>query len=392
MASDEPPVAPRTPPPLAIGRRGAAALWLVLAFFGAWALAAWFAASGFDAGERRFLGAVALLGSGFAALVSGLLSRTVAVTLGAWLLGTVLGVGVHAGLAGQRAEREAQAQAGEDAAFRRMLAAAAPDAAPAAIADALRDSPVPPSQLVCRMLVEGATDADGMLRLAARVVDTGDRAAPVAQRRRILLMALDALQGGSGLTLDGRLPRWLALWRASEPDARAVSAATDPTEATQDDCGAIGDDTVRRALQEGGLDALHAWREAGLQLSEDQQQALLAPLRTAAEVDAALAPALGLRVDARGDGYLTSARTTALMEHAYGAGLRLGGQPDDPDEAPAIEALLRHGADRRLRDDQGRDACALFEEALRGGAADRAPPAGPQVARVRVLLCDGSGR
>ena len=352
----------------------------------AWATAAFFDANPVDASQRRFMGTLALAAGAFAATLVGALSRTLAASLCGGVLGLVLGLFAQHAIATLQAEREATAQAGLAEADRRLFEAVATEAGDDAIVAALRDSPVPVAQLVCLRVMQGPQDIDTLMRLGRRLVDAGDAAAPADQRQRVLLLILYELQARYRLEAD--LPAWLALWRANEPGAASVEVPSSPYAPTTDDCAAVGADTLREAFQDGGLPTLHAWREAGFAPTPAQQQALLAPLRSVADVEAALA--LGLEVDARGTGGLSGSDATALMEQAYGAGLGMAGHPDDPEDAESVdvvEALLRHGADPALRDRRGRDACALFAEALAGHGPDLPAPEGAQVKRARGLLC-----
>lgn len=364
-------------------------LWLFATFVAAFALMAWLQRSGFDATQRRFFLAVCLVAGGAVVVVAGLLSRSLLASCAGAALGVLIGGFAHHALTAQAAARIADAQARESAGYHAVVQAAAGDAGTAAVADAWqRVDRIAASRLVCRAVLDDGVSLDTLMRMGEGLVAAGDAAAPIGVRRHALLLVLAEIEMRHDI--DGRLPAWLSLWRSHEPPGTATVDADFPVTSDPDDeCAAIGNGyTIAGILGEGGLPVLALWHEAGFALTPWQQQAVLSALVDAEDVDAALsARAPPLDVDAVGRGYLTMSDTTALMEQAFGAGLRLQSVPEDAEAIDVVEAFLRHGADPALTDHTGRDACALFEEALSPGAEDAARPEGSQITRARALLC-----
>lgn len=392
------------PPPAApllnLTGKGAFALCLILAALGAWIVLELLADADYPAGQRRVMGALCLAGSGFAALVTGLLSRRVAASLAGWTLGVALGAGGYHLLEYMTAQHVQAQQTGRREAIERVLAQVAAPHEPAALGAAMNGLPLSVPALFC---VLGELDnspaastyapappvaSEVLMQLGAALAAAGDAAAPLPQRQLALRYVLAAAINRNE---PARLPEWLALWRRNQPGGRADTVELADAigwDAPEDCPNNTGADEVGEVFRAWGGEGLRAWRAAGFGFSAAQQYSVFAQLGSPRELDEAIAAGMDLNASPYpGAGPIPQ---TALLKQAQQLGFQLGAAPADADMSRDVDLIahfIARGADLRSRDEQGRDACASLREGLRQAREYAATPDHPALARAEGLLC-----
>lgn len=398
-------IAPPPAPLLNLTGKGAFALCLIVAAFGAWMVLELLADADYPAGQQRFMGALCIAGSGFAALVMGLLSRRVAASLAGWALGLALGAGGHH-IAERMTAQQAQAlQSSRSQTIERLLRDAAARHEPAALGASMKNMPLSVPALFCVLTELDRSESaagyapsqpvasDTLMQLGNAMAAAGDRAAALPQRQLALRYLLSALIARNE---PARLPEWLALWRRNQPGGRADRLElADPIgwQAPTNCPNNTGADDVGDVFRAWGGDGLRAWRAAGFGFTSEQQYSVFANLGSVQALDDALAA--GLDINASPYPGAGPVPQTALLKQAQALGFQLGATPADADmsyEVDLIAGFIERGADLRARDEHGRDACALLREGLKQASEFGPTPATPALARAQQLLCRAPGK
>lgn len=392
------PAPPAPAPLLKLTGRQIFALCLIVVAIGSWVVLELLADADYPAGQQRFMSALCIVGSAFAALVTGVLARRIGASLLGWALGLLLGIGGHYLVTQMAAQSARELQTARHDAIERLLRDAATKREPAALGASMKNLPLSVPGVFCVLADLDSSESapayapaepvstDTLMHLGAGVAAAGDRAAPLAQRQLALRYLLSALIDRNE---PARLPQWLELWRRNQPGGRAdaVELVDDVGWDSPENCpNNTGADDLGEVFRAWGIDGLRTWRQAGFRFTARQQYQLLQYVVDARSLDQLVAA--GVDVNASPYPGAGPVPQNALLWHAEQLGQRLAAAEADIAfgmDLDLIAASVRHGADLRSRDEHGRDACALLNDGLKS-APDRVP-VHPQFAQARTLLC-----